>query len=255
VPGLPAAAPAVPGWWQLTCFIPRRMIKFLEEGSRKPASSQRSVYLYIIVAAASLCQSAKAQETVVLGWDPPTNSTVAGYKLYFGSSSGNYTITQDVGTNTVATVSNLSLGSNYFFTVTSYTASGMQSPPANELEVSVPFSEFLVGQQTATNGGYYLQFTNGNFFGYYTVPGNGWIDHADLGYEYLIEANDGKEGIYFYDWASSTYWYTTPSLFPYLFDFTLDTWLYYLPDPNNPGHYTTNPRRFYDYATLQDITK
>lgn len=231
------------------------MIKLLEEGSRKPASTQRSVCLYLTVAVLSLCSSIKAQETVVLGWDPPTNSMVAGYKLYFGSSSGNYNITQDVGTNTVATVSNLSLGSNYFFTVTSYTAAGMQSPPANELKVSVPISKFLFGQQTATNGGFFLQFTNGYFFGYYSLPGNGWIDHADLGYEYLIEANDGKEGVYLYDWDSSSYWYTSPSYFPYLFDFTLGTWLYYYPNPNNPGHYTTNPRRFYDYATQQDITK
>jgi hypothetical protein len=30
--------------------------------------------------------------------------------------------------------------------------------------------------------------------------------------------------------------------------------LYYYPDPNNPGHYTTNPRYFYNFATGQIIT-
>lgn len=203
----------------------------------------------------SLCFSAQAQETVVLGWDATTNTMVAGYKLYFGTSSGNYTITQDVGTNTMATVSNLSLGSNYFFTVTSYTAGGIQSAPASELEVSIPISQFLFGQQTTTNGGYYLQFTNGNAFGFFAITASGWVNHADLGYEYLVPANDQKNGIYLYDWDSTTYWYTNPSVFPFLFDFTLGAWLYYYPDTNNPGHYTSNPRRFYDYATQQDINK
>jgi hypothetical protein len=167
----------------------------------------------------SFCLPARAQETVVLGWDPTTNTMVAGYMLSFGTSSHNYTITQNVGTNTFATVSNLFLGSNYFFTVTSYTANGMQSPPANELEVSVPISQFLFGQQTLTNGTDYLQFTNGTAFGYFKVLTAPWIQHDDLGYEYLIGAKDQADGIYLYDWSSGSYWYTSPSLFPFLYDF------------------------------------
>ena len=43
-----------------------------------------------------------------------------------------------------------------------------------------------------------------------------------------------------------------PSL--YLYDFSLNAWLYYLPDVNNPGRYTHNPRWFYNFATGQWIT-
>jgi len=51
------------------------------------------------------------------------------------------------------------------------------------------------------------------------------------------------------------FFYTSPSFpFPYLYDFSLNTVLYYFPDPNNPGHYTTNPRYFYNFATGQIIT-
>jgi hypothetical protein len=54
---------------------------------------------------------------------------------------------------------------------------------------------------------------------------------------------------------SNHFFYTSPSFpFPYLYDFSLNTVLYYFPDPNRPGHYTTNPRYFYDFATGQIIT-
>ena len=44
------------------------------------------------------------------------------------------------------------------------------------------------------------------------------------------------------------------ALFPYLYDFSLNAWLYYLPDFNNPGHYSHNPRWFFNFATGQWIT-
>jgi len=93
-------------------------------------------------------------------------------------------------------------------------------------------------------------------FGYYSyLTDPHWIYHFDMGYEYWFDANDGQSGIYFYDFASNHFFYTSPSFpFPYLYDFSLNTVLYYYPDTNNPGHYTTNPRYFYNFATGQIIT-
>jgi len=34
-----------------------------------------------------------------------------------------------------------------------------------------------------------------------------------------------------------------------LYDLTLNSWLYYFPNPNSPGHYTTNPRYFANPVT------
>ena len=61
----------------------------------------------------------------------------------------------------------------------------------------------------------------------------------------------------FYDFASSDFFYTSPRFpFPYLYDFGLNTVLYYYPDPNNAGHYNTDGvRYFYDFATGKIITK
>jgi hypothetical protein len=115
---------------------------------------------------------------------------------------------------------------------------------------------FFSGEVSLGNGVYYLQFPNGNVFGYYSyLTDPHWIYHFDMGFEYWFDANDGQSGIYFYDFASNHFFYTSPSFpFPYLYDFSLNTVLYYFPDPNRPSHYTTNPRYFYNFATGQIIT-
>ena len=95
---------------------------------------------------------------------------------------------------------------------------------------------FFSGEVSLGNSVYYLQFPNGTPFGYYSyLTDPRWIYHFDMGYEYWFDANDGHSGIFFYD-------------------FSLNSVLYYYPDPNNPGHYTTNPRYFYNFATGQIIT-
>ncbi len=117
---------------------------------------------------------------------------------------------------------------------------------------------FFTGEVPLAYGAYYLAFPqNGNVFGYYSyLDTPRYIYHFDLGYEYVAEANDGLSGVYLYDFKSNGFFYTSPTFpFPYLFDFSLNAVLYYYPDPNNPGHYTSNPRTFYDFHTKQIITK
>ena len=109
-----------------------------------------------------------------------------------------------------------------------------------------------------SSGVYYLAFASGNYFGYYSFLANpAYLFHFDLGYEYVFDAADGKSGVYFYDFASSTFFYTSPTFpFPYLYDFSLNSVLYYYPDPNNAGHYNTDGiRYFYDFNTGMIITK
>ena len=118
---------------------------------------------------------------------------------------------------------------------------------------------FFGGEIALGNGWYYLQFANGTPFGYYThlvvMNDPAYIYHIDMGFEYFFDAHDNNSGIFFYDFASNHFFYTSPSFpFPYLYDFSLNTVLYYYPDPNRPGHYTTNPRYFYNFATRQIIT-
>ena len=116
---------------------------------------------------------------------------------------------------------------------------------------------FFSGAAPVGSGAYYLGFSSGNYFGYYRYLSDpNYIFHFDLGYEYVFDAADAQSGVYFYDFASDDFFYTSPTFpFPYLYDFNLKSVLYYYPDTINAGHYTTNPRYFYDYATSQIITK
>ena len=116
---------------------------------------------------------------------------------------------------------------------------------------------FFSGEVPLTNGVYYLRFTNGNYFGYYSyLTDPAYIYHFDLGFEYVFAANDGESGVYLYDFASSDFLYTSATFpFPYLYDFSLQSTLYYYLDTTTPGHYTSNPRYFFDFNTGTIITK
>ena len=121
-----------------------------------------------------------------------------------------------------------------------------------------PVPEFFSGETVLNNGVYYLAFPSGQYFGYYSYLNDPhYIYHFDLGYEYCFDANDGKDGIYFYDFDSKDFFYTSPTFpFPYLYDFTLKTVLYYYPNPSEAGHYNTNGvRYFYDFATGKTIQR
>ena len=113
--------------------------------------------------------------------------------------------------------------------------------------VAVPLPAFFTGETGLGGSVFYLTFPGGRYFGYYSFLTNPrYFYHFDLGYEYWFDAGDGKGGIYLYDFASSTFFYTSPSFpFPYLYDFTLQTVLYYYPDPSNAGHYNTDGYRFF----------
>ncbi len=116
---------------------------------------------------------------------------------------------------------------------------------------------FFTGEVSLGSGAYYLAFSNGNVFGYYSYLSDArYIYHYDLGYEYVFDANDGKKGVYLYDFASKDFFYTSPSFpFPYLYDFSLNSVLYYFPNTKTAGRYTSGPRYFYNFATGKIITR
>jgi hypothetical protein len=119
---------------------------------------------------------------------------------------------------------------------------------------------FMMGTEEVggnSDGAEFLQFANGNFFGYFAYESDrSYVYHFDLGYEYIYDAGDGNGGVYLYDLNTGTFWFTSPSLFPYMYDYTLGSMLYYYPDPNNQGRYDTNGvRYFYDFTTGQAISK
>jgi hypothetical protein len=73
-------------------------------------------------------------QSVTLEWDPIVPSAdVAGYFLYYGEATRDYTIQVDFGSATNAVVTNLSAGTTYFFAIAAYADSGLQSDYSNEV--------------------------------------------------------------------------------------------------------------------------
>ena len=72
--------------------------------------------------------------SVTLAWNPNTESTLAGYNLYYGTASRAYSGKVAVGTVTNATVPNLQKGQTYFFSVTATNTAGLESGYSNEVQ-------------------------------------------------------------------------------------------------------------------------
>ena len=75
---------------------------------------------------------------VTLTWNASTSSNVAGYKIYYGTASGNYPYSVDAGNTTSYTLSGLSTGATYYIAAITYDSSGDQSGDSNEVSYTVP---------------------------------------------------------------------------------------------------------------------
>jgi hypothetical protein len=76
--------------------------------------------------------------SVALGWDRSPDSSVTGYRVYYGTASGNYTNSLAVGNVTTSTIPGLASGVTYFFAVSAYAANGLESILSNEIAYTVP---------------------------------------------------------------------------------------------------------------------
>src|SRR5207249_1355262 len=75
---------------------------------------------------------------VTLAWDPNIDPDLAGYKLYYGTSSGSYQFSVDVGNRTSYSLAGLLEGQIYYFAVTAYNSSGIESAFSNEVSKAIP---------------------------------------------------------------------------------------------------------------------
>ena len=99
------------------------------------------------VAALSCCHSSggnRPSGTATLYWTAPTKNSdgsaltdLAGYKVYYGTASGSYSQSIDVGKVTTYEVTNLPNGFTYYFVVTAYNQAGVESGPSNERKKAI----------------------------------------------------------------------------------------------------------------------
>lgn len=96
-----------------------------------------ALLLFWAVVVAGPTDARAAQYT--LTWDESSENEVTGYKVHYGTSSGNYDQVVDVGDVTEKVITNLTGNTVYFFSVTSYSAgeeSGYSFEATNHLDMA-----------------------------------------------------------------------------------------------------------------------
>ncbi len=105
--------------------LPRGVIKFFNLG-------------LVVASIVYFCARAWGDQSVSLAWDPSRDPSVAGYRLHVGPTSGHYTASYDVGTNTVYRLTGLKEGQTNYLAVTSYDSIGAEGLPSVEISYLVP---------------------------------------------------------------------------------------------------------------------
>ncbi len=106
---------------------------------------------------------------------------------------------------------------------------------------------FFKGEAILDSGDFaYLAFPDGQVFGYYTYQFYPYLYHADLGFEYVVPSAAADDSVYLYDFKLQTFFYTSPTVYPYLYDFKEGGFYYYFQG-------TTAPRVFYDFVTKKYV--
>ena len=79
-----------------------------------------------------------ASQSVTLGWDPSLDPNVAGYNIYYGTVSHQYTNEVSAGIGTSMVISGLTEGVTYYFAATTYDFFDQESSFSDETPYTVP---------------------------------------------------------------------------------------------------------------------
>lgn len=192
---------------------------------------------------------------VQLSWNASPD-TVVGYDIYRASSSS-WPFTRVnaqlvTGTNYIDGSPSATSGTYMVRAVKlESTPSGTYYNASQGTFSSVAPAPFFNGEAPLGNDWYYLSPDTNNVFGYVDLIDFPYIFQLDMGWEYFFDAGNAQHGAYFYDFTDGVFFYTQPSLFPYIYDFRANAWMYYSPLSGSPGRYTSKPRWFYNFSTNQ----
>jgi cell wall-associated protease len=76
--------------------------------------------------------------SLTLAWDPSPETSVTGYRLWYGTQSGVYFSSIDVGFQTLYQLTGLTDNTTYYFVVQAYTADDVRSEPSHEISAITP---------------------------------------------------------------------------------------------------------------------
>jgi hypothetical protein len=96
--------------------------------------------LFLALCLLLLCVAAGDAAQVTVGWDPNTEPDIAGYKVYYGTVSRNYSLYIDAANLTSSAIPNLQPGQTYYIAVSAYTTARVESDYSNEVTYRVPLA-------------------------------------------------------------------------------------------------------------------
>ncbi|MDD5433974.1 MAG: fibronectin type III domain-containing protein, partial [Nitrospira sp.] len=154
-----AEPPGISNHWQpLPRLKPDKIIKI-----RNSIKLSLMVIAILTIILNGIFNSSYAGDAV-LSWTPPTTNydgtpltTLAGYKVYYGTSPGTYSSSLDVRNITTFDVTDLTENITYFFTVTAYDRAGNESSYSNEVNKTIPIPGLVspMGTVSINNGATY----------------------------------------------------------------------------------------------------
>jgi hypothetical protein len=94
--------------------------------------------LLLTILVSLLIVSNTSAADVTLTWNKNSETHISGYKLYYGTSTRNYSKVLDAGNLTTYTITNLNQGTQYFIAATAYDAHGNESGYSSEISYTSP---------------------------------------------------------------------------------------------------------------------
>ena len=94
----------------------------------------RNIIILVLLGAANNLYAGE----ITFGWDANTEKDLAGYNLYIGTQTSNYTQSIDVGNVTQFTLKNVPEAVKRFYSLTARDNSGNVSDFADELTYTIP---------------------------------------------------------------------------------------------------------------------
>jgi len=99
---------------------------------------QYPVRILLVAVFTFVCNEMARANNLNLSWSPSPSPNLAGYRVYYGTSSGSYSYQIDAGNATSEIIPNLAPGTTYYIAATAYDAAGNESPVSDEMSYTVP---------------------------------------------------------------------------------------------------------------------
>jgi hypothetical protein len=126
---------------------------------------------FMLVMAFASTLFAQQAPRATIAWNADSGD-VAGYEVYYGLSTGNYTTTVNVGNTTTTTLQNLS-SPTYYVAVTAYDSNNVQSGFSPELVIDLLTASAGTGGTIAPSGSFFQ--TQGASQTFTITPATGYL--------------------------------------------------------------------------------